>query len=144
MKKLFVLLCMAFVSLPLMADDDRSIGVERLPAAAKEFIAEHFKDVKVSFATVDKELLETTYEVYFENGSNVEFDGSGRWENIDCHRARVPEAAVPAGIRDYVKTNYPDHFIREIDRDTHGYEVTLDGGLELKFDLKFRFRGIDD
>ena len=40
--------------------------------------------------------------------------------------------------------NYPDRKITAIDRDRRDYEVELDNGLDLKFDLKFRLIDIDN
>ena len=40
--------------------------------------------------------------------------------------------------------NYPKNKITSIDRDRRDYEVELDNGLDLKFDLKFRLIDIDD
>lgn len=40
--------------------------------------------------------------------------------------------------------NYPKNKIVAIDRDRRDYEVELDNGLDLKFDLKFRLIDIDN
>lgn len=44
---------------------------------------------------------------------------------------------VPQQIRDYVTKNYPKQIVA-IECDRRDYEVELDNGLDLKFDLKFR------
>lgn len=144
MKKLFVLICAAIVSTPLFAGDDRAISVDRFPAPARQFIDLHFKDVKVVLSTVDREMFDTTYEVFFADGRKVEFDSKGAWSEIDCHHARVPDGAIPEAIRRYIADNYPERYVTEIDRDRRDYEVKLDSGLELTFDLQFRLIGIDD
>ena len=131
------------ISFPLMADD-RPIDVDRLPVRAKEFVNQHFKDVAVSLATVDREIFETTYEVFFVGGSKVEFDGSGQWKDIDCRHSRIPEGIVPKEIILYINANYPENYVTAIDRDTRDYEVELNNGLELKFNLRFQLIGIDD
>ncbi len=143
MKKLFVFLLVMTVSLPLLADD-RPIDTDRLPERAKEFINQYFKDVAVSLATVDREVFETTYEVFFVGGSRIEFDGNGRWKDIDCQHTRVPEGAMPETICRYIKANYPENYVVEIDRDTRDYEAKLNNGLELTFNLRFQLIGIDD
>ena len=143
MKKWIVLVAALAVSLPLLAGDDRPISKDRLPAPAKEFIARHFASMEISLATMDKEMFDTTYEVFFIDGSKVEFGRNGLWQEIDCKYGRVPEAALPEGIRTYLQANQPDRFVKEIDRDKHDYEVKLDNGLELKFDLGFRLIGYD-
>lgn len=144
MKKIFVFLLATVVSFPLLADD-RPIDVGRLPAPAKEFINRFFKDVGVSLATVDKEMFEaTTYEVFFASGCKVEFDGGGRWKDIDCRHARVPEGAVPEAIIQYIAANHPGRYVTEIDRDPWDYELQLDNGLELTFNLRFQLIEIGD
>ncbi|MDR2893972.1 MAG: PepSY-like domain-containing protein [Alistipes sp.] len=144
MKKLLVTLCALSVSLPLLAGDDRPIAMEQLPVPAREFVKAHFDGVKVALSTVDRELTDTTYEVFFADGRKVEFDGKGRWKEIDCKHDRVPAAAVPEAIAAHIEANYPGRHVTEISRDRRDYEVQLDGGLELTYDTKFRLIEIDN
>ena len=65
-------------------------------------------------------------------------------KDVECKYGEVPAAIVPQQIRDYVAKNYPDRKVTAIDRDRRDYEVELDNGLDLKFDLKFRLIDIDD
>ena len=51
---------------------------------------------------------------------------------------------VPQQIRDYVAKNFAGRKIVSIDRDKRDWEVKLDNGLDLKFDLQFRLIEIDD
>ena len=140
---MIVLFLALSVSLPLLAGDDRPITVERLPGQARAFITAHFADTPISLATMDKEFFDTTYEVFFTDGGKVEFDKNGNWKEIDCKYGRVPEAAVPENIRTYLAANQPGRSVKEIDRDRYDYELKLDNGLELKFDLRFRLIGYD-
>lgn len=125
------------------AGDDKVIPYSELPKTAKQFIETHFADHTVATVTMDKEILSTSYDVYFSNGNNIEFDGNGIWKEIDCKRTQVPNAVVPSQILQYVTTNYPDTKIIEIDRDIRDYEVKLDSRLELKFDMQFNLIEID-
>ncbi|MDR2882258.1 MAG: PepSY-like domain-containing protein [Alistipes sp.] len=145
MKKVILLLCAAAISTPLLADGDKPVEVSQLPAPAREFIDRHFGDVRVALATVEREMFDgTTYEVFFTDGRHVEFDGSGRWTSVDCSRDRVPEGIVPEAILRHIAANYPGRHVTEIDRDRRDYEVQLDRGLELTFDMQFRLIGMDD
>lgn len=144
MKKIFILIFGLVVSLPAFAGNNKPINPENLPAKAKKFIAEYFTDANISLATVDRELFDTTYEVFFTNGNKVEFDKNGRWKEIDCKYSRIPNNALPTEISRYISANFPDRYAKEIDRDKRTYEVKLNNGLELKFDLKFRLIGYDD
>ena len=147
MKRLTIILAPLFVALsvlPASAGNDRIITVGELPAASQQFISTCFKEVEVSYAKVDEEWFDKEYKVVFVDGSKVEFVRSGAWKEIDCKYGEVPAAIVPQQIRDYVAKNYPDRKVTAIDRDRRDYEVELDNGLDLKFDLKFRLIDIDD
>jgi hypothetical protein len=147
MKKLFVFL---FAILPAAAmadydyDYDRPVKPENLPAAARQFIRTHFPDAKITLATIDREFLETTYDVIFSDGMQIEFNSKGEWKDIDCRRSFVPKSVLPAAIASFLGENFPDARVRDIDRDRHGYELTLDNRVELGFDRHGRFRGYDD
>lgn len=144
MKKIVVLLLTVCFSSPLFAGDDRPIDKERLPVPAKDFISQYFTDTEISLATMDKELFDTTYEVFFTNGCKVEFDRNGKWKDIDCKYSRIPDGAIPEEISRFIASNHSGRYAKEIDRDKRDYEVKLDNGLELKFDLRFRLIGYDD
>ena len=133
MKKLMMILAGAALlatSAPAFAGNDRPIAVGELPAVSQEFIKTHFAGVEVSFSKVDEELFDKDYKVVFVN--------------VECKYGEVPAAIVPQQIRDYVTKNYPKNKIVAIDRDRRDYEVELDNGLDLKFDLKFRLIDIDN
>lgn len=147
MKKLTILfatLAVATTAAPAFAGNDRPITVAELPAAAQQFIQAHFAGVEVSYAEVDEELFDKDYKVVFVNGSKVEFAKDGAWKDVDCKYAEVPAAIVPQQIRDYVAQRFAGRKIVAIDRDRRDYEVKLDNGLDLKFDLKFRLVEVDD
>ena len=146
MKKLFVLL-IAILPLTAMADNDRPdrpVSFEQLPAAAQKFIREHFPKLEISLATVDREILDTTYDVIFVNAVHIEFDSRGQWEEIDCTGTILPESVLLPEITSFIKEKYPNTNVRGVERDKHGYEVNLYNRAELYFDLKGRFRGYDD
>ena len=134
MKKFTILLASLAVmasSVPAFAGKDRIITVGELP-------------VEVSYAKVDEELFDKDYKVVFVNGSKVEFAKDGAWKEVDCKYGEVPAAIVPQQIRDYVAKNFAGRKIVSIDRDKRDWEVKLDNGLDLKFDLQFRLIEIDD
>lgn len=138
MKKLMMILAGAALlatSAPAFAGNDRPIAVGELPAVSQEFIKTHF---------AGEELFDKDYKVVFVNGAKVEFAKNGEWKDVECKYGEVPAAIVPQQIRDYVTKNYPKNKIVAIDRDRRDYEVELDNGLDLKFDLKFRLIDIDN
>ena len=141
MKKLLILAAAVFAlgTSTVSADNDRPISVSELPEKAQQFIRQHFPNEKVSFAKMERELFDTTYEVIFTSSSKVEFLKNGDWKEVDCKYSTVPAAIIPQQI-----AHYPDTSVVQIDRDKRDYEVKLTNGLELTFDLKFNLIDIDD
>ena len=137
MKKLLILAAAVFAlgTSTVSADNDRPISVSELPEKAQQFI---------SFAKMERELFDTTYEVIFTSSSKVEFLKNGDWKEVDCKYSTVPAAIIPQQIAQYVSQYYPDTSVVQIDRDKRDYEVKLTNGLELTFDLKFNLIDIDD
>ncbi len=157
MKKLFVFLFMLLPAATLacsddilydgtgpMADNDRPVGLEGLPAGAREFIATHFGDLKITLATIDREFMDTSYDVIFSDGTHIEFDSRGQWNDIECRGRAVPDGVMLPAIVAFLREHHPDARVRDIERDRRGYEVNLDNRLELSFDLRGNLRGYDD
>lgn len=145
MKKLVLLLvCMFTMHTMVMADNDKPIQVNQLPAKAQTFINTYFKDHKVALAKRETELFYKGYDVTFTNGEKLEFDKAGEWTEVQCRQSEVPAQIVPEAIRNYVKTNYPDARILQIERDKKEYEIKLSNRWEITFDSQMRVIDIDD
>lgn len=146
MKKLVLAVVAMFaMSTMVMADNDKPVQVNQLPAKAQTFLNTYFKDVKVALATQDTELFSKSYDVVFNTGDKVEFDKSGEWTEVRCRQTGVPAAIVPAQIAEYVKTTYPDAQILQIERDDHGgYEIKLSNRWEITFNKQMQVIDIDD
>lgn len=137
------LLCLFTLSAALRADNDRPISVSQLPATAQQTIKKHFAGLKVALAKMESGIIETSYDVIFTNGTKVEFNRSGDWTEIKCKGTAVPAALVPAAISQYVKGNYPDALIVQIEKDRRKYEVDLSNGVEVTFNTRFQVIDID-
>lgn len=136
---------MFVMSTMVMADNDKPVQVNQLPAKAQTFLNTYFKDVKVALATQDTELFSKSYDVVFNTGDKVEFDKSGEWTEVRCRQTGVPAAIVPAQIAEYVKTTYPDAQILQIERDDRGeYEIKLSNRWEITFNKQMQVIDIDD
>lgn len=144
MKKLMtIILALLSMAATACADNDKIISQEQLPAAAKEFIADHFAQNKILVVKLDNDLFSKDYEVLFEDRTTIKFDKDGKWTEIECKVSSVPNEVVPVQILEYVAKNYPDALIKQIDRDRKGYDVELSNKIELKFNKKFELRKID-
>lgn len=142
-KHFFLLACLFTLQTAVFADNDRIITVEQLPANAQRFIKDFFPNIAVSYAEMESEMFDTSYEIIFVNGSKAEFNKKGDWKEVDCKFSEVPAGVIPQQIQQYVDTNHKGVKILEIDRDSNDYEIQLNNKMELKFDLQFRFIGID-
>ena len=140
---LVALLCMLLQSVTCLADD-KIIPVEQLPASAKTFVKKYFPQATIEYATKDTEFMDTTYEVRLSDGTEVDFDKKGNWDNVDCKTKAVPASLVPAAIAQYVKAHYPNTVIVKIDKERSGYDIELSNDLDLKFNSKGKLIGIDD
>lgn len=142
--KLLVAIAALSASGTMVSCKDVIIGSEELPAAAQSFLEDYFPGNPVSYAKKDREFAKTSYEVVLRDGTEVEFDAKGQWDNVDCKKSAVPAALIPTSVADYVQTNFPDQLIVKIDREPYGHEIELLSGLELKFGKKGDLINIDD
>lgn len=123
-------------------DGGKAISPGKLPQAALQTINTHLPGRKIAMAKVESELFSKSYTVIFTNGEKIEFDGRGRWTEVKCKRSAVPASLVPAQIAQYIRANYPDCRILEIERDDE-YEVKLSNHVEVTFNKKFEVIDID-
>ena len=98
----------------------------------------------ISLITKDTDLLDTTYDVLFSDGTKIEFNSKGEWKEISCKKGVVDNKYIPQQIRTTVARRWPDSGFRKIERYRQGYEAELTNRLELKFDKHFRLVEIDD
>ena len=110
-------------------DDEKIITESRLPAQSRTFLSTHFNGVPVTSVTRERDGLEKDYTVYLQNGFEVNFRGSGAWDEVEGIRGDVLPASIiellPAGIEAYTTANYPDRGITMVNREQWGYEIEL-------------------
>ena len=142
MKKILSLLVLAIVAVQFSwAADVITKDMNQLPLPARNFINRHFTKPEVSHIKIDKEMLEATkYEVLLTDGTEIEFDSKGNWEEVSARKGQV----IPASI-DYLKAhNFAAEGVTKVERDRKGYEVELSTGVSFKFDKKGKFVKADD
>ena len=141
--KLIVVLSTLLVSASFVSCKEKLIEAEQLPATAQTFIKDYFPGSAISY--VKKEGgVRAGYEVVMQDGTEIEFNGKGEWDNVDCKKVAVPAGLVPAGITEYVDKNCPGQIIVKIDKEHFGYEIELGNDLDLKFDKNGKFLRVDD
>ena len=148
MKKLNLILASVVLSTMFLftscEDEYSKITFNDLPLLAREFLNTHFPNETISYIMEDNEILDHSYEVNFTSGNNVDFKGDGEWYNVDCHSGSVPNSVLGEQICNYIQNNHPESYAVEIDRNTFSYDVELNNGLELVFDLSFNFERYED
>ncbi len=135
---------LSFGILTASADNDTPITVDQLPKTAQTFIGTHFPNHKVAYAKEERDLMKVSYDVTFTDGTKLEFDKNGEWKEVDTKPATVPAAIIPERIASYIHSHYPNVAIVAIDRTPRKYEVELANGLDVKFDIRYNFIGVDD
>ncbi len=132
------------IALTAQADDDRPIRFDQLPKRAQQLINESFPDDRISYAKMERDLLDVSYEVILVSGTKLEFVRNGEWREISAQTTTIDPKLIPAPINDYIQQNYPECEVVKIEREKYTYEVKLTNGVQLKFDRSFRFIGWDD
>lgn len=144
MKKTFLLLVAALLlSFTACADRKQAITLEQLPEAAQTVIKTYFNVNDIAYIIKETE-LRTEYDVRLNSGEELEFDSKGALTKVDCKTYAVPDGLLPEAIKTYVMTTYPNAFVKEWARDDNRWKAELNNGLELLFDRKYKFVGIDD
>jgi len=145
MKKCFlVLVSLVLISNAAFAGKDKAITTDQLPQAAQQLIKEYFANTEVSYAKMETDVFDKSYEVIFVNGCKIEFDKKGEWKDVDCKYAEVPAGIIPSKIQEFLTKRHSNAKVLEIDKDKRDYELKLNNGIELRFDLKENFMGYDD
>ena len=144
MKKIFLAITCAFALIAnACADNYHPINLSQLPEKAQTFLSTHFPEAKVSLVRKEVELVKTNYDVIFEDGSKVEFDHKGNWNEVDCGTQPVPAGIVPQAINKVIKAHYPNTQVTKIERDHREIEVKLTNGTELTFNKHLQLVDID-
>ena len=129
---------------------DEDIDPSDLPQNILDFISANYPGVGIEEAELENN---GNYEVELENDVELIFDGDGNFlgqaqdENDDEQgedEEDIDPDDLPQTILDYIAENYPDNTIIEAEMEEEGYEVTLNNGIELKFDQEGNFLSQED
>lgn len=141
MKKLVLsILFMVFAFTMNTYADGTPVPFEQLPENAKTLVVQNFDKNDILVIIKDR----SEYEVKFNNGTEIEFDRKGNLTKVDCKHQQVPDALIPAEVLSYVKANYAAASITEWSKDDGQWKAELSNSLELIFNRKYQFVGIDD
>jgi hypothetical protein len=144
MKRFFILLACVLGTITIVKADDRPVTFERLPIAAQNFIKTYYAGEKLSYATVDDDIIRPDYHAVLINGVKLQFNNDGSLEKIEVREGNIPAGIIPVQLEEAVKMRYPDAVIREYEVGRKTYEVKLSNRLELKFTKNMSLIEIDD
>lgn len=141
----FTLVALLFILLTGFAANAQktSITMAQLPANAQSFLKKHYPKQTPNYILKDEETFSLDYKVQLADGTEIEFDRKGNWEEVDGNKNTIPSSIIPAPILTYVQTHYKGAAIVKIDKGAWDYEIDLNNGLELKFNSKGEFLRVD-
>lgn len=123
---------------------DRIIKASDLPTKAQTMLNDIFKGRQATLVQRDKDGLKTFYDVVLDDGTKIEYDDKGEWCEINSKPNSVPTSLIPSQIIEYVKQNFANANIVQIERDRRGYEIDLSTGIDISFDKDMKVRKLDD
>lgn len=133
-----------FASCAAKADGDRLITREQLPTEAQSFMSTYFSAVEGVRFTQDTDRGDKGYDVVLADGTRLEFDSKGQWQEVDGRGRAIPTAFIPTAILAEVAQRYPQQAIVKIEKTDRGrYEVELISGVELIFGKDFKFISVE-
>lgn len=127
MRKCFL----ALILLVSLAFADRIIIPDALPEKIKSFIQNNFTKAQIGLAQQDDD----EFEVYLSDGTELEFDISGEWKDIEAGSVPLSFSILPANIASIVQNEYPNAFLVEIKRKIYHYKIKLSNNIELSIDF---------
>jgi hypothetical protein len=137
----------AAITMLTACDKEDVISESSLPRESRTFLKTHFDGVRIASVVREVDGLEKEYSVWLENGFEINFTRSGDWDEIEGYRETMPASVVdllPVGIDTWIAGNYPDRPIVKINRERWGYEIGLQGNVELDFTEAGEFLRYDD
>ena len=145
MKKVLSILVLVLATVQMaFAGDVITRDAKQLPLTARNFINQYFTKPQISHIKIETGILGSkSYEVLLDR-TEIDFDSNGNWTDVDCKKAAVPAALIPASVKEYVKMNFPQEIITKIERGRSGVEVELANDYSLKFNKKGQFVSMDD
>lgn len=159
MKKILSFSLLLFATLTLVLtgcsdDEDNSydtvIAFENLPTKGKEFVTTYFSNAIITQVRQKNTVAPdgTLYNVYLSTNYKIDLDKNGTWTAVNgSNVAPIPASLfgteIPTGIQSYVNSTYKGLGITEVEKKTYGYKVELSNDIDLRFDAKGSFIGIE-
>lgn len=109
---------------------DTIISPDNLPPISKEFLQKNF-EAKIGLVQKD----EKSYEVYLSDGTELEFDSTGVWKEIEAKHKALNHNILPPNIAAVIKNKFKNTAIKELERKINHYKIKFYNDLELIIDF---------
>jgi hypothetical protein len=127
-----------------MQANDKAVTFDKLPKKAQEFVKQYYPNEKVSYASVDDDIIAPDYQVALVGGVMLQFEHSGKLDSIETRNGNIPAGIIPERIIATAKEHFPDAIIIGYDPERRSYEIKLSNRMEMKFDSSCNLVEIDD
>lgn len=135
MKKIFVVGFIFMMAATAFAYD-RVIPVTSLPAKAQNFIAQNFAGSTATYVEADWD----EYEVYLDDGTEIQFRGNGDWKDVKSYRG-VPKTILSNVIYGQLDAMFPDVNIVELEKEKGNIEVKMANRMKVYFSANGKLIG---
>lgn len=138
MKDKIIIACLLFMS-SFFVNAQKKEQVRTLPKEGTEFVNTYFKDQKIkSIFKVPVDRIHK-YEVTLDNGTEIELSDRGRWQEVDGNSNAIPFGYLKPATVTYLKTNYGNRKVTEVENGQRFIFVKLDNGVKLQFEVEGKF-----
>lgn len=123
--------------------DEGTLKYSSLPQEARAFVETCFPGIMVERCTWERDNGVRTYDVRLLDGTEIEFDSSGRWTEVDCNFGFLPSGVLPEAISSDIAARYPSSAAHKVERMSGGYEVSIySGGPYTAFNVFYTDAGV--
>ena len=124
--KIIILILTLFLNLKA----DIILSPQNLPNTIKDFLQKNFK-AQVSLAQRD----DNAYEIALNDGTELEFDVSGEWKEIEARGTATSYEVLPPHIASILKNEFKENAIKEIERKINYYKIKFYNNFEIIIDF---------
>lgn len=115
-------------------------NLDKLPQVTKNYLDKYLPGYEIVRVIADNDDI----NVWLRTGEVLTFDIDGYIKEIEC-ASGIPASVIDERILKDVKSIDPQANIVEIDKDTFGgYDVKLDNGMDINYDINCKRTGTDD
>lgn len=139
LSKILGLLLLSTVLMISCSSDDDEV-VKDNPQEIEMFMKTHFPNN--AFLKITKDVSDNSYDVTLAGNIELEFNRNLEITSIESV-TKLPDSVIPAKIRSYVATNYPNNMIVGWELEATMQQIELNNGMELLFTMSGDFAGVD-